>query len=543
MGLLAGGAVLVSGLPRRLLASDLSLSDRIDLLYTNQFQFNARGRPQVTIGLMEGQSEVLLSSQGLISALPSGDGGTSIEGGHKWRIRLEQGKPADQSFRIALEAVPAQQVRAIDKAAKRWRKLGFEVTEQEVGALFGVDGKMLDTRRVLLTTGKFSSENEALTQARVLKQRHAALGLLHPEVHSRGRGRIVAEDLEKNIRVRAEGVLWFGAAENRAMTVHDVVYETTNGHARETRGYHGQIYAAVDRHGKLSIVNLVDEADILAGLVPAEIFASAPEAALEAQAIAARGQLLAKIGTRHLDDPYLLCAHQHCQVYAGASKETDRTTAAVTRTIGRLLMRPDGTQLVDTVYSANSGGHTEHNELVWPSAADPQLRGRPDPKLDAEFAKGVTAENIEDFLRKPQDSFSKPSEHLMSAYRWKHGLDPAVPARDPALPKGFGKLQAIEVIERGRSGRAIKVRLRSNRAEVTVEGELRIRKALGNLRSSLFVVEPERDANGHFQLVGAGHGHGVGMCQHGAMGMAAAGKTHEEILAHYYPGSLLEKLW
>ncbi|HET6583936.1 MAG TPA: hypothetical protein VFG69_10815, partial [Nannocystaceae bacterium] len=92
------------------------------------------------------------------------------------------------------------------------------------------------------------------------------------------------------------------------------------------------------------------------------------------------------------------------------------------------------------------------------------------------------------------------------------------------------------------SGRAVRVRLVGNHGAVEVAGELRIRRALGGLRSSMFVALPEREA-GRIVLLGGGHGHGVGLCQHGAMGMARAGKSYKDILAHYYRGAKVVRLW
>jgi len=277
--------------------------------------------------------------------------------------------------------------------------------------------------------------------------------------------------------------------------------------------------------------------------VPAEIFASAPMAALEAQAVAARGQLVAKIGTRHLDDPFLLCAEQHCQVYAGRMREHERTTKAVRSTAGWVAMRPGATQLVDTVYSANSGGHSEDNDVVWPSEPDPQLRGRPDPLLDERFAGGIGPTNLEAFLRAAPKSHSRPDATASrEAYRWRVALDPDALAGNPGLSEDLGRVSAIEVLARGRSGRATRIRVVGRHGAVDVAGELRIRRALGGLKSSLFLVLPERDG-GRIVLLGGGHGHGVGLCQHGAMGMARAGKSYKEILAHYYTGAKIVRLW
>jgi stage II sporulation protein D len=540
------GALVVTGasslLPRIVRGADISLGERLDLLYSNQFNFDDLGRPWISVGVMRSQREVQLSAVGGLQALPSGDGGTAIIGGGRWRIRVADATPSKQSFRVVLDAVPATQLRQIDKQAKAWRGKGFDVTEREVGTLFGVSGKVLDTRRVLLTTDLFSSEREAEARARELAELHGLIPRLHPEVERRASGRILAEDLETGVSVEAEGVLWFAPRQASMMTVHDVAHE--GGVGSEDRRYRGQIYVAIDRKGELAVVNLIGEAELLAGLVPAEIYASAPSEALKAQAVAARGQLLAKVGSRHLDDPFLLCSHQHCQVYAGADSEHPRTTLAVDRTIGRVLMRPNESQLVDTVYSANCGGHTEHNEQVWASPPDPQLRATADPKLGEDFAKGIDEANIQAWLSASPETYSKPrSSNVASAYRWTVPLDPAAVAGNPEVPRSLGNLQRIEIHARGRSGRATHASLHGTRESVEIHGELRIRKALGGLKSSMFVVDARRDEFGRFVLRGGGHGHGVGLCQHGAMGMAADGKTYGPILNHYYRDSKLVRLW
>lgn len=543
----AGLAVTATHLwaPRWAGASDLSLSDRIDLLYSNQFHFNRRGEPQITVGLMQGQKEVTLSAPGGLDVLPSGDGGTRIEGGSSITIRLVKGTAAQQRFTVVLQAVPGAGGRATSRAAETWRARGLDPDEHELGTVFGVDGKVLDTRRVLLTSGRFDSEASAQREAKALASEHQALGKLHPLVSRRSHGRMMAVDAERGTRIHADGVLWLSPRGDGPITVHEVLSGTTMGPGRRSdRQYWGSIVVAIDRHGTLAVVNLVSETELLSGLVPAEIYASAPAHALRAQAVAARGQLVSKVGTRHLDDPFLLCAEQHCQVYAGKGHEHPRTTKAVRATTGRVLMRPSGTQLVDTVYSANCGGHTEDNDEVWPSPPDPQLRGRPDPLLPARFADGVEDSDLASWLSDAHRSYSRPEDDAGRAgYRWTTTVDPAAVAGRSGVPEDLGTIQAMEVLARGRSGRATALRLTGRRRTVELQGELRIRRALGGLKSSMFLVLPDCDRYGRFQLVGGGHGHGVGLCQHGAMGMAREGKGYEDILTHYYRDAKLETLW
>jgi len=124
----------------------------------------------------------------------------------------------------------------------------------------------------------------------------------------------------------------------------------------------------LDRNGSLAVVNALPE-DRFCRLAAGGNLPYAPEEALRRKAVAARGELLSKIGTRHLGDPFRLCSQTHCQVYLGAGHETARTTAAVAATRGEVLFTADGKDLADTVYSANCGGHTEHNENAWPGHA------------------------------------------------------------------------------------------------------------------------------------------------------------------------------
>jgi SpoIID/LytB domain protein len=551
---LASG-IVVSGaawaLPRRVWASDASLAERIDLLYSNQFSFNRKGEPQVSIGVAHGRKKVLLTAAPGLDVLPSGEGGTAISGSSRWEIELLTGKPADQRFAITLASLPASDGRAVDQALKLWKSRGFVVDDVEIGGMFGVKGRVLDTRRVLVTTGSFESENTATAEAATLVDEVGALGRLHPTVRARATGKMRARDLDRDVTVTVEGVAWFVARGGGPITVHGVEHGSTSGPRKvEDRAYHGQIYVAIDRSGGLTVVNVASEVDVLSGLVPAEMYASAPRAALEAQAIAARGQLLGKIGTRHLDDPFLLCADEHCQVYAGTAKEDPRTTAAVRATKGRVLMRPDGSTMVDTVYSANSGGHSEDNDLVWQSPVDPQLRGRPDPLVKGQYDGGIGDAELDAWLREPPKTYSRPkSDAMQGSYRWETTIDPAKLAETLQLPKSFGTPRRVEVVSRGKSGRAMHLRAFGDgsnggkQAAHELRGELVIRRALGGLRSSMFTVEPELDRFGRFVLLGGGHGHGVGMCQHGAIGMAEAGKSHAHILGHYYASSSLVTLW
>jgi len=236
-------------------------------------------------------------------------------------------------------------------------------------------------------------------------------------------------------------------------------------------------------------------------------------------------------------------------VYAGAGREHPRTTRAVTKSRGRVLVRADRS-LVDARYSASCGGHSEHNHHIWDMKPDPALHGHLDTTSSpqsAQFRNGITNENIDAFLRLPADAaYCGMTRYSKGRYRWTRRLDTEELTRRVAEHHpNVGRVRALEPVERGVSGRILALRIRGHQGTAVARGELHIRRMLGGLRSSLFTIEPIGDqaAPRAFTLTGAGFGHGVGMCQLGAIGMAERGMEHHSILKHYYPGSEIQRLY
>jgi SpoIID/LytB domain protein len=439
-------------------------------------------------------------------------------------VHAESTKPAKKKFHVIVARLPNDAERA-QSEMELWRGRGFSPKRFEIGTVFAVRGALFDSRRLLITVAPADDEATAKRSAAEIAAKFHADASLYPELIERPKGTLIAVD-ERGTSITNDAILWFRG---------DDLLEVG------AKKYAGKIYVTLDNSGALAVVNAVPEDRLLAGLVPAEMSASSPPEALKAQAVAARNELLAKIGTRHLTDPYRLCSSVHCQVYAGAGHEDARSTAAVTATRGEFLVRQESgqaTQLVDAVYSASCGGHTEDNDKVWGGAADASLRG----KLDGNGALVVDEKNLENFLAHPPDSWCAHAKESGSAFRWQKELDlPEIENRT-----GLGKLRAIEVLSRGVSGRVGKLRLAGSGGMKEVSGELEVRKILGNLKSALFKLTLERDGSGIVtaaHVEGGGHGHGIGMCQLGAVGMALAGKSYKEILQHYYAASHLERLY
>ena len=124
-------------------------------------------------------------------------------------------------------------------------------------------------------------------------------------------------------------------------------------------------------------------------------------------------------------------------------------------------------------------------------------------------------------------------------YRWVKTISATV-AEQMVAHLGVGKLRNVEVLGRGKGGRVSGVKVTGTRGQKVVLRELPVRRLFGNLNSGLFVVDVVRDSNNHvasLKFTGGGWGHGVGMCQMGAIGRAESGQTFRDILGHYYNGA------
>ena len=534
---------LVLGLVARAEGADeLSGADKLRSIYSAEFRFTKEGMPVVPIAVAEGLSSVTISAApGKLRLLPEGDGGPEVRADDSWQIRASGTSAAKLRFWAVVWRGPVARAEQAEAELDRWQGLGETARRFEQGTLFGIGGEVIDRRECLVGVGPFPA-TEVAEQALDRLGRKAPL--VHPGVYTelvdRPHGWLEATGAKSGIKVKNEGVLWFLAADESAVRVNDV-----GGGASAPGGllgtYAGRVYVTLDRRGTMAVVNALPENKLLAGLLPAEIFPSASPEALKAQAVAARGELLAKIGTRHIGDPYRLCAQTHCQVYTGVGHETPRTTAAVEATRGEVLF--EGNDLADPVYSANCGGYGENNENVWPEMAPlASLRGHRDAAVKAHdvYAGGVNAGNVAAFIDDPPPAYCGTA-HLGAGERFRWTVTRSAAELDRLLAKyRLGVIQSIEILERGVSGRARAVRVSGSAGAEVIRGELRIRQTFGNLRSSLFVVDM-RGSSAVFR--GAGFGHGVGMCQTGAVGMAEAGQSYREILRHYYPGTTLRKLW
>ncbi len=406
----------------------------------------------------------------------------------------------------------------------------------------GVVGPLSEANGDLVLVGPYSDPTAAVRHRRRLR---SALGAAP---------RVVA--LERGARVGP----WAAAAST--LQVHITPQAPDDVSFVDGRPYRGGFQLTVG-DGGLSLINEVGFDDYLASVVGAEMPAVWELEALKAQAVAARNYAL-----RRLDAgaAYDICDNQNCQAYGGAGTEHDRTRLAVDATTGVVALY-DG-ELIEALYSANAGDFTASAKSVWGTEV-PYLVEVPSP-LDREaLTVGWGA----------------------AGYRWAREVALDELAGYTALQgAGLGTVTGFRVTESSAAGRPTRLEVLGERGKMELVGD-QIRTAFGlpsafvtvsmvdpdalelinptarrqlELRADGFRVESARrsvafDAappeirltNGAVRVVrfrtparvvfnGRGFGHGVGMSQWGAQGMARSGRTYEEILSHYYPGLELE---
>jgi stage II sporulation protein D len=515
-------------------------TDRGSGLFTKHLDFRA-GDPWVPVKLMEGRREVVFSPRGRMRLHVPGVVEKTVEApeGSVWRVRVRDGGPARLAFWVQLAEHRFEDREGLLSTQRAWTDRGVRTRVQILGALFGIAGKVIDNRRYLLLLDEPFGE-QAAAQARLGQLlRHGDRLLVFEELAAPPQGALELLDEHGGVVAVGERFIEAETRDGKPFDVRGVEFGVGyDFHNFEDRTFRGALRLAVDRSGLLAVVNLVRLEDLLKGLVPAEIFASAHPQALKAQAVTARGEVLAKIGTRHLADPFLLCSEQHCAVYKGLSGEVPSTNAAVEETRGQALFDAGG-RLVDSVYSAICGGHSEHNENVWGGVPNPSLRGRPD--LLEPTGREPSPRELSRYLQAELPAacrlagrFSNPAR-----YRWERRFTQAE-IDELTRELGVGRVRAITVTERGVSGRAKLLLISGDAGATQLRGELVIRRRFRNLNSAMFEVSAQKDGAGeitHWLFRGGGWGHGVGLCQTGAIGRAEAGHDYQQILRHYFNGA------
>ena len=360
---------------------------------------------------------------------------------------------------------------------------------------------------------------------------------------------------------------------------------------KETQTFLGTLRFVVEAD-KICAINELPVEKYLESVISSEMSATSSLELLKAHAVISRSWLLAQMKKRRevaasgnnffsfvkKDDMLIrwydredhtifdVCADDHCQRYQGITKETSPHVAeAIRQTLGQVLL--DGEDICDARFSKCCGGETEEFQYCWEDTPKSYLTAVRDLVLGVKNEEHSSLQDeatAERWIRSNPPAFCNTTDKKILSqvlndydqetadfYRWKvtYSQEKLQQLFEEKLKMNFGAILDMKAVERGKSGRISKLQIIGTEKTFTIGKELEIRRALSDthLYSSAFVVDKyDKDEQGvpqRFEIIGAGWGHGVGLCQIGAAVMGEQGYAYNDILLHYYQGAEIKQLY
>ncbi len=356
---------------------------------------------------------------------------------------------------------------------------------------------------------------------------------------------------------------------------------------KEDQRFMGALKIIVENE-KLTGINVIHVEDYLTSVISSEMSATASLELLKAHAVISRSWLLAQIHknkaitasqslysaftqtdqelirwyNREDHTHFDVCADDHCQRYQGITRaSTEMVRQAIAATCGQVLMWEGN--ICDARFSKCCGGAFEEFQYCWEGIKHPYLSKQRDSKTGSGLPDLRVESEADQWIRTSPESFCNTKDKKILSqvlnnydqettdfYRWKieykqDELSELILKRSGI---DYGQILDLIPVERGTSGRLVKLKIRGSKRTMTIGKELEIRRTLStsHLYSSAFVIDKADivdDVPGRFILTGAGWGHGVGLCQIGAAVMGEQGYPYDTILLHYYIGATIDKLY
>ena len=361
---------------------------------------------------------------------------------------------------------------------------------------------------------------------------------------------------------------------------------------KEVQRFKGELKIIVE-DDRLTAINIIPIEDYLTSVISSEMSATASLELLKAHAVISRSWLLNKLKVAngklkvimHPDNTanfelstlpsqlikwydheahknFDVCADDHCQRYQGITRtSTPQAIEAVFATRGEVLMYEG--EICDARFSKCCGGAFEEFQNCWENVKHPYLIGQRDSKTETRLPDLTKEAEADKWIRTSPAAFCNThnkqvlsqvlnnyDQETTDFYRWRvcysqQELSELIHKRSGIE---FGKIIDLIPVERGTSGRLVRLKIVGTLRTLIIGKELEIRRTLSSshLYSSAFVVdkeykEDEKEIPSRFILTGSGWGHAVGLCQIGAAVMGEQGYKYKEILSHYYPGSAIEQ--
>ncbi|MCE1197444.1 MAG: SpoIID/LytB domain-containing protein [Marinilabiliales bacterium] len=353
---------------------------------------------------------------------------------------------------------------------------------------------------------------------------------------------------------------------------------------KESQRFRGALQLRAEE-GKVQAINILPLEDYLISVISSEMSATSSMELLKAHAVISRSWLIAQVikGSRlgqsadayqtifETEGSYIrwydredhhhfdVCADDHCQRYQGITRQTSPLVEQAIRETSGLLLTYDG-EVCDARFSKSCGGISETFENAWEPVVHPYLQPVHDVASGERPGSLTDEQEADRFIRSSPPAFCNTTDKRVLSqvlndydqettdfYRWKISYTQAEIASLIRTKSGFdfGEILDLIPVERGESGRILRLKVVGSKLTKIIGKELQIRKILSHshLYSSAFVVDKMGDGPipASFLLTGAGWGHGVGLCQIGAAVMGDKGYPFDAILRHYFVGAVLEK--
>lgn len=505
--------------------------------------------PQVRIGMIQGAEEIHFSCESPFSVYTLANVKVAAGlAGQNYSVGSEKCLPSQMRYcvRLAIAITEAEKNQRQDELAAR----GIQTSAWHPGVVLSLSSGDMDNREYWIVTEPFADEKAAQAYARNYEPIGEAVVV--KEIVKKSSGTLVfgQHRLENGLRIVPEEV-------NAHIQLHDVTVGIEfHWQHKRTQIIPGLLEIGINNAGKLLAINELDIETYLMSVNSSEMTKENPIELLKAQTIAARSTILATMGKHHYDENFHICSDDHCQCYHGVANISQASRNAALETLGENLLHQG--RVCDARYAKICGGVMEDYRDIWDHREIPYLVPGIDGHEKIEYPL-KDEQAVKAYIDSSPDVWCNTQRHEITSslpyntrelFRWKvsyqrEDLQALISRR---LQQDFGDLIDIIPGERAPGGRLIYMDIVGSERTLRIGKELMIRRALSesHLYSACFYIERDRDAAGmitHFHLIGAGWGHGVGLCQVGATVMAQKGYSYREILAHYYKNSSLNKIY
>ncbi len=475
----------------------------------------------------------------------------------KWRVKIKESKPGSEEFHLILyESFDKNRIEEKLKIAKQSDSNAKILV---LGGNIYLNEKLIDNNtKYIIISGEYATELEAKKDFKrfksdfnptitkeTFKQPKGILEFFDAEYENSGEVKNYFKIIPTDVKTKS-----------RLFNIKSYDEILQKEHFKD-HVYNASLEFRIDNMGKLMVISEIPLESYLKRVVYSEIGTDLPVEFSKSLSIVCRSEVMARIDHKHLTDPYDMCDWGHCLRYYGVDFEDKNIDTAVEETRGQVIL--SGNHICDAYFNLICGGHTEDVAGVWEIDELPQFSGKYDWK---EIPKGFSNLQDDDIVRKW--IFSRPNawcnlrgkevpeslERFKKYFRWEENYSRQELENLICKKTGedIGILFDIVPIRRGRSGRLKEIEIIGSLKNYRIRGELNIREILAYdyLESSCFVIEKELDEIGtpiSFTLVGAGQGHGIGMCKTGAAMMAIEGYKWSDILKHYFENCQIKSIY